>query len=270
MQTKAESIPVNDSVEVKKGHSEVNGLSMYYEIYGQGKPLVLIHGGGSTINATFGRIIPLFEKGRQIIGVELQAHGRTPDRGTPSSFEQDADDVAALLKNLNIPKADIFGFSNGGNTAMQLAVRHPDLVNRVIIASSFYKREGMFAGFWEGMNRSTFADMPEELKTEFLKVNPDTNALHTMYERDATRMQNFRDWDDSILKSIKAKSLIISGDKDVSTVEHVVAMYRLIPDCEIAIIPAGHGTYLGESTGKNPADYQVLFVKKLVEDFLDK
>lgn len=270
MERKAESIPASDAVEVEKGYSDVNGLKMYYEIYGQGKPLVLIHGGGSTIQATFGRIIPLFKKGRQIIGVELQAHGRSSDRGTPTSFEQDADDVATLLKNLNIEKADVFGFSNGGNTTMQLAFRHPDLVNRIVIASSFYKRDGMFPGFWDGMNNATFADMPAELKTEFLKVNPDTNALHIMYERDATRMQQFKDWDDTVLRSIKAKSLIISGDKDVSTVEHNVAMYRLIPDCEIAIIPSGHGTYLGEVTQKNPASYQELFIVSLVEDFLDK
>ncbi|WP_336516738.1 alpha/beta hydrolase [Pollutibacter soli] len=269
MEKNNESVNVKDTAEVKTGYSDIDGIRMYYEIYGHGKPLVLIHGGGSTIQSTFGRIIPLFE-GRQIIGVELQAHGRTSDRGKPSSFEQDADDVAALLKNLNISKADIFGFSNGGNTTMQMAVRHPGLVNRIIIASSFYKREGMIAGFWEGMNKSTFDDMPADLKTAFLKVNPDTNALHTMYERDATRMQNFKDWDDGVLKSIKAKSLIICGDKDVNTVEHAVAMYRLIPQCELAVIPAGHGTYLGEVMEKNPASYQENFVVKLVQDFLDK
>ncbi|HYG14730.1 MAG TPA: alpha/beta hydrolase, partial [Bacteroidia bacterium] len=116
---------------MKNGYSDVNGIKMYYEIYGQGKPLVLIHGGGSTIQTTFGRVLPLFS-GRQLICVELQAHGRTGDRNTALSFEQDADDVAALLKNLGIEKADIFGFSNGGNTALQLAIRHPQLCNKVI------------------------------------------------------------------------------------------------------------------------------------------
>lgn len=95
-----------DSLTFKSGYSDVNGLKMYYEIYGDGKPLVLIHGGGSTIQTTFGRVIPLFAKSRKVIAVELQAHGRTSDRNTDLSFEQDADDVATLLKNINIDKAD--------------------------------------------------------------------------------------------------------------------------------------------------------------------
>jgi pimeloyl-ACP methyl ester carboxylesterase len=98
---------------------------MYYEIYGKGKPLVLIHGGGSTIQTTFGRVIPKLALHRKLIATELQAHGRTSDRDNELSFEQDADDVATLLKNLNIHRADFFGFSNGGTTALQIAIRHP-------------------------------------------------------------------------------------------------------------------------------------------------
>src|SRR6476469_3530124 len=90
----------------KSGYSDVNGLKMYYEIYGQGRPLVLLHGGGSTIETSFGRLIPLLAKQRQLIGVELQAHGHTNDRNTALTFEQDAADVATLLKNLAIAKAD--------------------------------------------------------------------------------------------------------------------------------------------------------------------
>lgn len=121
-----------DSLAFKSGYSDVNGLKMYYEIYGEGKPLVLIHGGGSTIQTTFGRVIPMLAQHRQLIAVELQAHGRTGDRAGELSFEQDADDVAALLKNLNVSKADFFGFSNGGTTALQIAIRHPQLVDKFI------------------------------------------------------------------------------------------------------------------------------------------
>src|SRR4051812_31666728 len=96
------------------GFFHVNGIEMYYEIYGEGEPLVLIHGGGSSIHVTFGKIIPELAKHRKVIGLDLQAHGRSTDRGTPSSFEQDADDVAACLRQANISKADFFGFSNGG------------------------------------------------------------------------------------------------------------------------------------------------------------
>ena len=95
-----------DTLYFKSGYSTVNGMEMYYEIHGQGKPLVLIHGGGSTIGTSFGRIIPQLALNRQLICVELQAHGRTGDRNKSISFEQDADDVAALLKNLQISQAD--------------------------------------------------------------------------------------------------------------------------------------------------------------------
>ncbi|MDZ4846107.1 MAG: alpha/beta hydrolase [Chitinophagales bacterium] len=101
---------------------------MYYEIHGTGAPLVLIHGGSSTIQTTFGRVLPVFAKTHKVIAVEMQAHGRTADIDRPLSFEQDADDVAALLKYLNISKADIFGFSNGASTTLQLAIRHPELI----------------------------------------------------------------------------------------------------------------------------------------------
>jgi len=120
-------------INFKNGYSEVNGLKMYYEIYGQGKPLVLIHGGGSTIQVSFERIIPQLAKHRQIVAMDLQAHGRTNDRDTYLTFKQDADDVAQLLNNLEISKADFLGFSNGGHTLIEIALRHPGIINKLII-----------------------------------------------------------------------------------------------------------------------------------------
>src|SRR6186997_3462838 len=108
-------------------YAPVNGLNMYYEIHGTGTPLVLIHGGGSTIQTTFGRVLHSFAKTHKVIAVEMQAHGHTADIDRPLSFEQDADDVAELLKQLNIDKADIFGFSNGASTTLEIAIRHSEL-----------------------------------------------------------------------------------------------------------------------------------------------
>jgi len=115
---------------------------MYYEIHGEGKPLVLIHGGGSTIQTTFGKVLSLFAKKYKVIAVELQAHGHTGDRDAPETFQQDGDDVAALLQQLNISKASFFGFSNGGTTSLQIAIRHPEVVDKLVIASGAYQREG--------------------------------------------------------------------------------------------------------------------------------
>lgn len=252
------------------GYSEVNGIKMYYEIYGQGKPLVLIHGGGSTIQTTFGRVIPLFSNDRQLICVELQAHGRTGDRNTPISFEQDSEDVAALLKNLNINKADIFGFSNGGNTALQIAIRHPGVCNKIIAGSVLLKRNGTVPQFWEFMKNGTFDQMPQQYKDAFIKVNPDSTKLMTMYQKCADRVLNLKDFTDEQIKSITAPVLLINGDRDVATSEHIVAMSKLIPNCKLAIIPGGHGAYIGEITTLNPNYKKSDFIIPLIEKFLNE
>ncbi|MBV4359296.1 alpha/beta hydrolase [Parasegetibacter sp. MAH-26] len=248
-------------------YASVNGINMYYEIHGSGQPLVLIHGGGSTIYATFGKILPALAKYNQVIAVELQAHGHTSDRNAPSSFEQDADDVAALLKQLNISKASFFGFSNGGNTAMQVAIRHPNLVNRLIIASSMYRRDGIPQVFWDGMNHATIDNMPKQLRDAYLKINNDSAGLMTMFKRDAVRMQNFKDWNEADIKSIKAPTLVVAAVNDVMTPEHTVALYRLFSNGQLAILPGGHGDYLGEITTSAPPE-EITYVLSLVELFL--
>lgn len=230
------------------GYASVNGLSMYYEIHGTGTALVLIHGGGSTIQTTFGRVLCDFAKTHKVIAVEMQAHGHTADIDRPLSFEQDADDIAELLKQLNIGKADIFGFSNGASTTLQFAIRHPKLTNKIIVASTFYKKKGAPDWFWDMMSKPTFEGMPQPYKDEFLKINPDTNALHRMFERDVARMQSFPDISEEQIKSIKAPTFILIGDRDVITAEHASEMHRLILNSRLAIIPGVHGEYIGEIT----------------------
>lgn len=259
-----------DTPKLKSGYEEVNGIHMYYEIYGEGRPLVLIHGGGSTIQTTFGRIIPMLAKHRQIIAVELQAHGRTGDRNAELSFEQDADDVAALLQSLKVTQADIFGFSNGGNTALQLAIRHPELCRKIVAASVLLKRDGTFPQFWEFMKNGTFEQMPQLYKDAFLKVTPDSVKLMNMYQKCADRMIHFQDFQDEEIKSIQSPVLLINGDQDVATSEHIVAMSKLIPGCRLAIIPGGHGAYIGEITTLDPDYKENEFVVPLIEKFLDE
>ncbi len=251
----------------ESNYATVNGLKMYYEIYGQGEPLVLIHGGGSTIQTTFGNIIPLLAQDHKIIAVEMQAHGRTADINRPLSFEQDADDIAALLKHLKIEKASLCGFSNGASTTLQFAIRHPQLTDKIVVASTFYKKSGAFNGFWEMMNTATFESMPKAFKDAFIAVNPDTSALHQMYKRDVARMRSFNDIPDQLLASIKAPTLIIAGDKDVVTPEHAAEMHRMIKNSRLAILPGGHGDYLGEVT--TPQDSALIsYTASLVKKFL--
>lgn len=259
-----------DSLIFKNGYSDVNGIKMYYESYGQGKPLVLIHGGGSTIQTNFEKIIPLLAENRQVIAVELQAHGRTSDRNADLTFEQDADDVATLLKNIHIDKADFLGFSNGGTTTLQIAIRHPEIVGKIILGSALAKRNGVPDWFWAFMEKAKLENMPEQLKAGYKKVAADTNGLQVMHDRDAKRMVNFKDIPDEQIKSIKTPVLIIIGDKDVITPEHAIELHRQIVNSELAIIPGGHGQYIGEVTTITPDFKESDLVVPMIEKFLDR
>lgn len=254
------------------GYAPVNGLSMYYEIHGPdtGMPLVLIHGGGSTIETNFSHILPLLSQHRRVIAMELQVHGHTADRDAPSSFQQDADDVAALLSELKISKADVMGFSNGGSTAMQLAIRHPELLNRAVFLSAFYQREGLYPQFWEFMKKGTYADMPQIYKDAFLKVAPKPEQLMNMFKKDSGRMLGFTDWTDEAIRSIKIPAMVMISNEDVVMPEHAVKMARLMPLGQVVIVPGAHGRCIGEALNWKESDSaMVKGVVAMMEEFFD-
>jgi pimeloyl-ACP methyl ester carboxylesterase len=254
----------------RSGYASVNGLRMYYELHGDGgTPLVLIHGGGSTIGTNFGRVLPLLSRTRRVIAVEVQAHGHTRDIDRPFTFEQDADDVAALLDSLHVARADILGFSNGGTSALQLAIRHPAKVNHLIIASSNFKRDGMQAGFWDFMERGTYADMPKPYEEAYLKINPSQEGVHAMQARDARRMLAFKDIPDASIKGIQAPTLVVVGDRDVIRPEHALELSRTLPHARLCILPGTHGSYLGEIMTPTVSDRTVGIFADLVTGFLD-
>jgi pimeloyl-ACP methyl ester carboxylesterase len=257
-----------NSNNFKSGYATIGELNMYYEVYGEGKPLVLIHGGGSTIQTTFGNIIPLLSKSRQVIAMDLQAHGRTGDRRGDLSFEQDADDVAALLVNLKITKADFLGYSNGGHTLIEILLRHPGLVNKAIIASAFYKRSAVVPQFWEGFDSATIDVMPQALKDGFLKVNNDEQALLNMFNKDVQKMKVFKGWSDEQIRSITSPTLIINGNNDVGSVEHAVEMYRTIPGAQLAILPGAHGVYIGAVEYLSKGKWTQQYVVEMINGFL--
>ncbi len=254
----------------KNGHASINGIQMYYEIYGEGKPLVLIHGGGSTIQTSFSNIIPLLSKRRQIIAMDMQAHGRTGDRPGPLSFEQDADDVAALLSHLKIPRADFLGFSNGGQTLIEIALRHPQIVNKLIIASALYNRSATPPEFWEGFDHATIDVMPAPLKEGFFSVNNDEKAFENMFKKDVQRMKNFKGWNNEQLHTIKAPTLIVNANNDVGSTEHIVEMHRAIRGSQLLILPGAHGDYMGTKEYLNGREWSRHYVADILNDFLDE
>ena len=250
--------------QVKSGYAPVNGLRMYYEIHGiatgDKPPLVLLHGGGSTIDTSFGKVLPSFARTRQVIAFEQQGHGRTADVDRPFSFEQSADDAASLLEYLKIGKADFYGYSNGGSIALQIAIRHPGLVRKLIVASAMFKREGMYPEFWESIQHATPESMPAELKEAYLKVAPHPEQLPAFHDKSVRRMLEFADWPPENLRSIDAPTMVMIADGDIVRPEHAVEMFRLLPHARLAVLPGtDHATLVQR------ADWLV----SMIEGFLD-
>jgi pimeloyl-ACP methyl ester carboxylesterase len=165
---------------------------------------------------------------------------------------------------------DFFGFSNGGNTTMQIAIRYPNLVRKIILGSAFFKRDGMYQQFWESLNRSTLKDMPQLLKDAYKKVAPDSNDLIKMYEKDVKRMVEFKDWKANDIHSINAPALIIIGDEDVVRPEHAVEIFRLIPHARLSMLPGIHGAYIGEVTTGNEHSKIPDLAVSIIEEFLNE
>jgi pimeloyl-ACP methyl ester carboxylesterase len=239
-------------------------IELYYELRGEPRPntapLLLIHGGGSTIGTNWDLLIPVVGPTRQVIAVELQGHGHTashPER--PASFESSAEDLAALLRRLEVGPVDVLGFSNGGNTAMRLAMRHPDLVRRQIVASALYQRSGMIDGFWDGMLAADITMMPEVYLAADREINPDDPAhQQLLFELDSKQMLNFIDWSPEELAAMTTPTLFVCADGDVVRVEHTVEMARLTPNARLLVVPGIHGDYVGErlASGGNPSAMQ--------------
>lgn len=233
---------LNPSAPARTGYAPVNGLRIYYEIHGvaspERPPLVLLHGGGDTIKTSFARILPVLASGRQIIAFEQQGYGHTADIADRAfSFEQSADDTAALLKYLHVDQADVFGFSNGGTIALQMAIRHPRAVRRLVVTSGLFKRDGAYPWFWDAMAHAQIENMPKELKEAYLDVAPHPENLRTFFNKSVQRMRNFKDIPADAIRSIAAPTLVIVGDTDVVRPEHAVETFRLIPQASLSVLP---------------------------------
>src|ERR671910_1092150 len=222
------------------GYAEVNDLEMYYEIHGSGPPLVLLHGAFSAIGTSFGELLPALAETRQVIAFELQAHGRTADIDRPLSIEQLADDTAAALRYLGIAQADIFGYSMGASVALHLAIRHPDVVHKLVLASVTYNLSGVHPGLMEGL-----ADMKPEMMfgsswhEEYIRIAPNPDNFATLFVKKTQMDRNIKDVPAEVIQSIKAPTLLIIGDSDLVRPEHAVEMFRLLGGGIFGDTPAG-------------------------------
>ena len=152
---------------------------------------------------------------------------------------------------------------------MQIAIRHSEFVNKLVVISSFYKREGMIPGFFEGMQQATLENMPELLKTYYLQINNDKKGLQTMFDKDRERMLQFKDWNDEQLQSIKAPTFLIIGEHDVVTPEHALKMSKLIPNAQLMILPGTHGSFIGEVCVAEEGSKMPEITVAIIEEFLN-
>lgn len=234
-------VTMTSAAPIKTGYAPVNGLKLYYEVHGPAEtsqpPLVLLHGGGDTIETSFGHVLPVLAKTRRIIAFEQQGYGHTADVDRPFSFEQSADDTAALLAFLKIERADLCGFSNGATIALQVAMRHPNVVRKLVVISGLFSREGADPQFWEWMKAARLENMPMELQEAYRKVAPHPENLRTFHDKAAQRMRDFRDIPEDSIRTITAPTLVTLGDADVVRPEHGVALIRLIAKSQLAVLP---------------------------------
>lgn len=218
------------AVPAKTGYAPVNGLKLYYEFYGTGDPLILLHGG---VGATemFAEILPLLSSSRQVIAVDLQAHGRTADIDRPMSYETMADDIAALIKYLGFAKADVMGYSLGGGVALRTAIQHPDVVRKLVLVSTPFRRDGWYPEILAGMSQMGPG------AAEPMKQTP----MYQLYARAAPRpadwpalltklgdlLRKDYDWSKDVA-AIKSPTLLVVGDADAVRTSHAVQFFELL------------------------------------------
>jgi pimeloyl-ACP methyl ester carboxylesterase len=242
----SEGDEVNDAS--RGNYAKVNGLNTYYEIHGTGQPLVVLHGAYMTIDL-MGAVVPALAETRQVLAVELQGHGRTPDVDRPLSYEQMADDVAALIGHLGIEKADVFGYSMGGGVAFQVSIRHPEVVRKLVVASASYTSEGMHPELLEmipSLTPEAFAGSP--IEEAYLRSAPNPDDFPTLVAKTKQLDMEPFAWAPDDIRGIAAPTLLIVGDSDVIRLEHAVELFRLLgggvvgdlaglPKSQLAVLP---------------------------------
>ena len=215
-------------------YAAVNGLNLYYEQYGQGPPLVLLHGGLLTLELSFGKMIPVLGQRHLVIAVELQGHGRTSDIDRPMTFEYLAADVVGLLDHLGIEQTDVFGFSLGGLTTYQLLVEHPARIRRAVVASADFRNHRGGEVYPERLpTEADFAQMREA----YAAVAPDPGHFDAFAQKTVTLIHGCRGWTDDQLQGIEVPVLVLIGDTDFILVPDAAEAAGLLPRGQLAVLP---------------------------------
>jgi len=237
-----------DGTEAQSGYAPVNGLEMYYEVHGSGRPLVLLHGAYMTIEM-MGPLLTGLAGTRRVIAVEQQGHGRTADADRPLTYEQMADDTAGLMRHLDVEGADVVGYSMGGGIALQLAIRHPAQVRKLVVASASYTSDGQHAVALEmfpSITPEMFVGSPME--EAYLRLAPNPGDFPKLVEKLKRLDTTDFAWSEEDIRAIAAPTLIVLGDSDGIRLEHAVELFRLrgggvmgdlqgLPASQLAVLP---------------------------------
>lgn len=206
---------------------ELDDLRMHYEVSGEGEPLVVLHGAYMSIPA-MGEIIPRLAEARTVYALELQGHGRTNDIDRPITYETLAEDVAAFMDEVGLPRADVFGYSMGAGVGLQLAIRHPDKVDQLVAASVSYDESGWqpeMAAMIPQMTPEMFEGSPME--AAFREMSPNPDGFRALAEKMIALEHEPMHWEEDV-RALEAPVLLIAGDADVVTLEHTVSLFRLL------------------------------------------
>jgi pimeloyl-ACP methyl ester carboxylesterase len=246
--TRAQTRKVSQNENPIGRHATVNGIDLYYEVHGEGSPLVVLHGaiGASEM---FGPLVPALARERQVIAVHLQGHGHTPDVDRPLRLELMADDIAALVRHLGLRQVDLVGYSLGAGVALRTAFQHPDLVHRLVVVSETYRRDGWYPEVLAAMDRMG-PHIGEGMKhSPLAKIYPGVDwpalfsKMHDLVVRDY-------DWTGEVA-ALKARTMLVFGDADAVRPAHVVEFFGLLgggkkdggldgsgrPSARLAILP---------------------------------
>lgn len=263
---------VSAQQEPTTGYAPVNGLKMYYEIHGSGDPVVLLHGSFMTITNNWTQWIGELAKTRKVIAVEMQGHGRTADIDRDFSYENLADDVAALLDHLKIPSADLIGYSMGGAVAMQCAIRHPEKVRKVVVISSAFRRDGWVKEKNDAVPKitaETFKGSP--IEAEYKKLSPTPDEFPNFVKHLVAMAPKPYDFGADTLKATKAPMFFIHGDADGVRLEHIAEMFSLKGggiSGDLGTRPASRLAILPDTTHLTLLE-RVSVIVPMIDDFFD-
>jgi len=253
------------------GYVPVNGLDMYYEIHGDGSPLALLHGAMGTIDSCFANLLPALAAARQVIAIELQGHGHTADVDRPLSYPQMAADAAALLEALGIGTADLVGYSLGGAVALELAMRYPALVRRVVYAGgTSYRRDGLYPEMLEEPESAADDLTGSVWHQAYMRVAPDPSRWPDLVAKNRELDRTFAGWPDETIQALTAPVLLIIGDSDIVRPEHTMKMFRLLGGGvigDIAGLPAAQFAVLPGTSHVGMLD-RVDWLRSMILEFL--